>query len=367
MDEKLIGGIYDAALEPQRWGELLREISQCFGGAAFYLGHSNPRLLGHGDIWTVGFENGGWGDVPADEQSSETGAAAAYVLGRPLMIPIDRRSVFSDAELERHPIARTFLQGNGLFHAAICLVQADAESATVTCIGRGEALPIEGDELYQYAALMPHLGQAMRTHRALRRADGLARSFREALDRLDHGVALIDRELRVAYANAALEGILETELVMRRRLGRLSIPALPAQRALETAARRLTDPCGGFQGAVVEVPDPDGTPAYTLTLAPALGDATSALAPQARILVFVTDERRAALDPPTERLEAAFGLSSAEARVAALAAQALRPPAIADALAVSENTVKSHLKSIYDKLGVRSLAGLVRAVLTLPR
>ena len=55
-----------------------------------------------------------------------------------------------------------------------------------------------------------------------------------------------------------------------------------------------------------------------------------------------------------ERLRADFGLSAREAQVAVLIAQGRSKAAIARQLYVSENTVRTHAKNAYSKLGVCS-------------
>lgn len=52
-------------------------------------------------------------------------------------------------------------------------------------------------------------------------------------------------------------------------------------------------------------------------------------------------------------------LTDRELEVASLAAQGLTVSESAEALAISENTVKTHLKDIYRKSGVRNRAELV--------
>lgn len=325
------------------------------------------RQCNLGDFWTLGFEKGGWGAVPEAEQSSHVGKATAAVADWRVLEAFDRRQVFSGDDVERDPVLRAFFTENGLRHAVLSKIHADAEFASVIFVARDAARPVEADEFRHFKALLPHVGQAMRTHRALSRAGAAAQSLRAALDCLDRGVALVDRDLRIAYSNPALERMLEDRRGLTRRLGRLLLSAPPAQRALETGARRLTDPRGGWQGTSIKVPDLSGDLCYTLTLCPGLGDATSALAPRSRIIVFASDEHRALCDPPSDRLEREFALTPAEARVAALAARTLRPLEIAKALGLSENTIKSHLRSIYDKLGVRNQAELVRILLTRTR
>ena len=61
-------------------------------------------------------------------------------------------------------------------------------------------------------------------------------------------------------------------------------------------------------------------------------------------------------------LEAVYALSPAEARVAALMAQATSLPEAARHLGISPNTAKTHAKRVFDKLGVSGQAELVLRV-----
>lgn len=81
----------------------------------------------------------------------------------------------------------------------------------------------------------------------------------------------------------------------------------------------------------------------------------------ARVLVFVVDPdagfRSGAVD-----LQRVLGLTPAEARCAIALAEGLAPKEIAEGLGVSYETVRSQLRSIYDKTGVRRQAALVRLI-----
>ncbi|MFL5300564.1 MAG: response regulator transcription factor, partial [Anaeromyxobacteraceae bacterium] len=64
----------------------------------------------------------------------------------------------------------------------------------------------------------------------------------------------------------------------------------------------------------------------------------------------------AAAPPPT----AADGLTQREREVALLVADGLRSREVAERLGIASQTVKSHLKTIFDKLGVRNRVELAR-------
>ena len=68
--------------------------------------------------------------------------------------------------------------------------------------------------------------------------------------------------------------------------------------------------------------------------------------------------------PPTDGVQvpvsAADGLTQREREVALLVADGLRSREVAERLGIASQTVKSHLKTIFDKLGVRNRVELAR-------
>jgi DNA-binding CsgD family transcriptional regulator len=89
------------------------------------------------------------------------------------------------------------------------------------------------------------------------------------------------------------------------------------------------------------------------------------LSDSARLLVLVIDPGARTLAAATV-LQAAFGLTPAEARVATLIGSGLGGPQAAQALGVSPTTVKTHLARCFEKLGVRSQVELARMLSALP-
>jgi DNA-binding CsgD family transcriptional regulator len=84
---------------------------------------------------------------------------------------------------------------------------------------------------------------------------------------------------------------------------------------------------------------------------------------EAGMLLFAFGEQK--LDERRLGLAAwVYGLSPGQQRVAALIAEGLSLTEIAERMAISPNTARTHLNRIFDKTGVRTQPALVRMLLT---
>jgi DNA-binding CsgD family transcriptional regulator len=80
--------------------------------------------------------------------------------------------------------------------------------------------------------------------------------------------------------------------------------------------------------------------------------------------VFVSDPETQITQ--AEVLRTLYGLTPAEAAVASLLAEGKSVKEIADHTTVRENTVRMHLKKVFDKTGTKRQAELVKIVLSGP-
>lgn len=137
-----------------------------------------------------------------------------------------------------------------------------------------------------------------------------------------------------------------SELVFASRRQRDNRPAPPARRHSASLPR-------GDEGAPLAVVAEPLAPAHSETLGH-----------QAKpgAVLFISDSE-ASTRPSTERLQVVYNLTPAEARLTALMVDGHDPASAASRLGVSANTVKYHLKTVFDKVGVGRQAELVRRVL----
>jgi DNA-binding CsgD family transcriptional regulator len=81
-------------------------------------------------------------------------------------------------------------------------------------------------------------------------------------------------------------------------------------------------------------------------------------------IAFADPER--ALEADADLLARLYGFTAREASVAALLLQGRSPSEAADELAMSGNTVRTHIRHVFDKTGVERLADLVRLLMRGP-
>jgi DNA-binding CsgD family transcriptional regulator len=360
MIEDCIGPVYEAALSPEHWDDVVDGIGRTFGAKVLLLHGALDCLADGGGGWSSGVDPDSYRSTP-HLMRPENNAALRVALAAPVGHIFDRREFITDEGMDRHRVARDFFRPNGMFHLMASPVQKDAASVSLFFVARlrGQAA-FDGREPAALAALAAHVGRAMRTHRALRLSEARGLAFARALERLRHGVILADAGLRVLHANRAAEAMLEAADSLARRFGRLALADPRAQSALETAARRLVGPDLGETR--IPLPRPGGRPTRMLTVLPALGDGPSVVAPGARLLILVAN-LDGAVAPDPAALARAFSLTAAEARVATLAATGTQVELIAARLGISANTVKAQLKSVYLKTGAANRAELLRLAL----
>ncbi|WP_343895640.1 helix-turn-helix transcriptional regulator, partial [Craurococcus roseus] len=144
--------------------------------------------------------------------------------------------------------------------------------------------------------------------------------------------------------------------------------ALRAARAEETALLRraiaaavpgrsaASHPAGGH--VCLSRPPPRPPLVATATPLSAAGMASAGLPPAAMALLLVADPEARTTAPPPALLREAFGLTRAEAEVAARAALGDGVPALAASLDISPGTARLHLHRVFEKTGARRQAEL---------
>jgi len=330
--------------------------------AATAIAASVPRSLELADwIYAAGLEGRGWHDVTR-VLASALGAARCWLIAA----ESGRARIIAASDLPVAPGSNSAAVGSAGSEWA-----ADPPGDAAVEIGGDEALRL----VFERKAFAPeerdfvrmigrHVVRSRLLARALARAEARGHLASAALDRMAMGVVILDGEGRVAHLNPAA----------RRRLGKgcgvtlaadmleWSSPAIDRQlRALRGRPHVTAGEPRRLASEMLRVPREDGLPPLEI-LAVSL-EGLDLAEGGAAIALFLSDADHAA-ETPASVLMRLYGLTAAESRVAG---EILRGSGIDEAagrLGLKRETVRTHLKHIFTKVGTTRQADLVRLLLT---
>jgi DNA-binding CsgD family transcriptional regulator len=174
------------------------------------------------------------------------------------------------------------------------------------------------------------------------------------LDRQGRACGILDADGRILHANAALDRAMASHPALALRRVRCS--TADDQDRLRHSVRMAAEGGAGAVTGHFGLSADDGA-ALILQIAPL--DPVLA-GPGTALGLF--DPQRQTRPPPQAEILQLLGLTPAEARIAAAVGAGLPPRDAAARLGLAESTVRSSLKVIFDKLGVKRQAELVQIV-----
>lgn len=276
--------------------------------------------------------------------------------GIPLLqrhVVIDDFDIFSMDTIKRLPYYQEFLRPLKLAgFAGIRIAHGDS----LWCLSLQRS-PAQGNFSIEDKQRLAALSNSMSSAAAVSSALGFA-TAKAALDAFElsgSAALIVDRQGEVIRANPRAERLLRGDVRIVAR--RLVAKDINATATLDSALSRLVrNPGSAALLPPVALPREGQLPlmAYPLRLSDL--DANPFARGRAFIVLVDPEERRR---PPEAALRDVFGLTVAEARLAARLACGEALEAIADDLNVTKETARFHLKRIFAKTGVRRQAELV--------
>lgn len=208
----------------------------------------------------------------------------------------------------------------------------------------------EDDEMHVLASLSDSLTEVATLSRAVGRR--ILLGSLNAFDLINQPALSLSASGLVIEANRAATELFDADF--RVRGNRLSMRDDKAGQALERmlwhgpGGGEIRSPASGYAGNVVVARRAAKRPVLIRVL-PVHPVASSPFLGARAILVL--RDLEVSRRPPVEILSAAFALTPAEARIAAMIAAGLSPGEIADELMLSRETVRNHLKTVFGKTG----------------
>jgi DNA-binding CsgD family transcriptional regulator len=266
-------------------------------------------------------------------------------------------------DLVRTDFYRRLLRPRGLFHRLCGVVARRGDLVFVVDAHRGEDQPEFGEcEKANLGCALPHLRLALENRWRHLQAGDLARALMRVVDQDTHPTLLLTRDCGVVYGNtSARELTLETD-GLHVSGDRLVAATATDNRSLREAMLEVARDAAagvGLASRVLTISVPGGGHPSILIARSAgrgfLGDAGEFC----DLVMVMTRNAHSEHDPRSCPFARQFELTPAQARVSALVFTGHALPGVARALQVSENTVRTHLKQIYQKTNTHGQMELV--------
>ncbi|WP_420448363.1 helix-turn-helix transcriptional regulator [Candidatus Palauibacter sp.] len=368
--ERALLSLYEAALADDPWVSAATLVNDLIRTRGHGLVHADPGPGFEPEVLMARFFTG------TERREDYEQVYVGHYLRRDEAIPrlyglrdgelAYKSELYTEEEKKKSSVYNEFRSANkgqnGLF---VVLHEPDGRAVVWSLL---DSLDLGGwghDQIRTIKRLAPHIRQFARVRHAMANAKALGASLTELLDNGRSGFIQLNRRGRILEANdRALDILLKRDgLRDDEDVLAAGIPEENAElrRLLAQALSPLGAQGAGGSMKITRLKAP--TP-LVIEIHPVRGLGTDYRALEVGALVLVTDPAaRPRIDPalPT----AVLGLSPAESRMAVAAALGQTVPGMARELGCAESTVRTHLKRVYRKQGLRNRAELVRRILSL--
>lgn len=347
---RVVSAICASSIRSENWTSALTEISRLLGatGSGLFLGAGSSRSV---MAITVPEEVSGryrehYYAIDCVLDAVEDGPVG-LIRGGPELVALTKHSEFYA------DFMRPYDMCEGLF----LRLAVGAIPTSFLAVAPERAKPFETAERVKFlSAIVPHLQQALHTQSHFSELAARADDVNAVIETSRHGIALVAVNHDVAQINTATERIFNADDGLCVRSRRIASLCGSTSDLLSKSISRacVAQPDGARKGESLTCGRPSGKRPYIVHVLPMTSGA----------MVMIVDPDLEP-EPPKALLLRLFGLTNAEADVAlrVMRGDGLTP--IADDMALSLATIKTHLHHIFDKTGTHRQAELVRLLLAI--
>jgi len=335
---------------PEGWQEALACINQATRSDASVLCVINPQTGALSDIIIQGCDNSLPDDLPKHISLEETLVPKAISRGMTVWRPCD---IVSERTWLESRVYREFLAPNGYHYAVAIEMRHDSSPTGLMCLLRkNSSQPYSEHELHILRLLQPHFDNAFNKAFLFKSVIDAKNALQAGIEHFDRPIFVFDEDLELVRIN-----------ISARRLCEQSSSFEAALSAIKQAAIRLIDLKLSGQ---TSFDYPTGVKCILDGKVYMIEGSKVCLSDPSSFRWIIV-----AIDMTTHLLEAmrlsmaANEFSRREAEICMMLVSGLSNREIAEKLFIAEFTVKDHVKSIFDKLGVSSRSGIAPKLLGL--
>lgn len=369
-----IEALYDAVTDPRKWEHVLKEMAQLLDADFAHIAHfdhENP-------LFNVSLLFGAEGELHWNSELQQK--FERLIPEDPRLIlcstypekPISCRMYLTDEELHASRMWQEVLRYSRAEYSLIVTLQGNnQESLTGVGVFRTpEGRPFDQEACDVMGELVPHFKHSLSLHKQLATMDLGQRLSMSTLDHIPMGIFIVAHEGKIQFINGFGDRMARENdglfvdsgyLTLRRSVENEELQRL-IWVAVDTSKRAKASPAPPQTLSITRngVEEPLWAMVSPLNVGVGVGSLQQPMA-----VVFVSDPLQPQEAPP-ELLQRLFGLTRREA---ALVEQLVLGRSLqegAEALGITEQTARTHLKAAFGKTQTQRQGDLVRMVLSSP-
>jgi len=357
----ILGMLYDAASDPSLWEPFIAQLAGNTGatsGALLILDYEHSKYS-LSTSWRMASDS----IRLYQERYHSLDIWAQRGLVNPVGYACVSQSLCPPSEIRTTEIYNDYMLQAGIEHGMFTILENNTSCAASVSLYRDRSRrEFSESDLRVLRFLTPHLRRAFKLHFQLSQAKAHSAGAEAALDMLPTGLVLLDSKGGIVFMNrTALVIVAERDglLVIANHLRAERSVESERMTAMVDSAISISTNATSAGGAILisrRIRAP-----LQVVISP-VRDTRLRMFHKIAAVAFVNDPLRCQR-PAEAVLRELYGLTSAECRVALLLSDARNPRAIAETIGVTENTVRSQIKSIYGKTGVKRQSELIRLLL----
>ena len=365
---ELVGLIYDASLNQERWPAFLTRLTEVTQGTSAVIYQFVPFKEANVAA-SIRID-------PASVRAYEKHYMKINVLSpRALCQPegsaFTRQTVCSDEEMLRLEYYNDYLRPLGIFHSMNGQIFNRAPVAANIDIFRPATVEPFGDrECALLKVLLPHLQRAFSVHQRMATLVAHQKATTDALNRLPIGLVLQDDQGKICLLNLAAQAILEQKdglYIERHGLKAANRDENQQLHTMIATASSISLGRGFESMGALAISRPSMRRPYALIVSPLPRKRfPSPFEFEEAVVALFINDPNAQNEPLEDVLGSVFALTRAESRLAAILAQGKSLEEACDTLCISRETGRTHLKHIFGKTQTNRQGELIRLLLKCP-
>ena len=362
--QHIISQIYDAALEQEQWTDVIKNITQTLNAEQGYIRiidtTSNNVQLCYGynkDLsWVQAFKDyyvhqDPWLNKILKSENSVIACTHHHI---------------SNEKYEAMEYYQDFVRPQKIHYGLGGVLNVGKNITAYLALNRKkENQGFQNKQLENLQFIAPHLQKALLINEKTRHIDIENNLFRDALSQINSPLLLVNKNGKVLFINPHAEKIIEHQTGINIKNDNISFVSSKQNKILHNLIHQATKNkihSSLQQGGAMNYIDPFNKTSLSILVTPINPDRTNIDTQSDNNVLLLLNANNQEAPLTTELLIALYKLTTAEARLTVHLCQGLTLAEISEKFSLSINTLKTQLRSCFNKVGVSRQAELVRVI-----